>query len=178
MVDRLRLPEGAPEERWPRDWISWERYRILHENRIEALIREGIIVRNEVRFRDPHWVDGVLQARVEGEIGTASGGVIHVLEWLAVRTRHGRPQVRATRYGYHGRVRVRGGGSVDVVRYDNTHGDTDTLHRHAFNDSGRDIGKEPLAPERLPPLGDIVAEVERHARRRRARRTPARDALP
>lgn len=97
---------------------------------------------------------------------------------LAVRTRHGRPQVLTTLYRYHGRVRERWGGpSVDVLRYDNTHGDTDTLHTHRFDDAGRDLGKTPLAPERLPPLGDIVAEVERHARRR-ARRGRVRDALP
>ena len=122
-------------------------------------------------------VDGVLEASLEGDIETASGGVIHVREWFAVRTRHGRLQVRATLYRYHGRVR--GGRSVDVLRYDNTHGDMSTLHIHRFDDDGRALGKEPLAPERLPPLGDIVAEVERHARRRRrARRGRGRDALP
>ena len=112
---------------------------------------------------------------LEGEIVTASGGVVHVREWLAVRTRHGRPQVLITLHRYHGRVRERRGGpSVDVLRYDNTHGDTGTLHRHFYDDNGRSIRKEPLAPERLPPLGDIVAEVERHARRLRRRPRPRR----
>ena len=94
---------------------------------------------------------------------------------LDVRTPYGRPQVLTAFYSYHGRVRVRRGGpSIDVLRYDNTHGDTDALHLHRFDDTGRSIRKEPLAPERLPPLGDIVAEVERHARRRR--RAPRRRA--
>ena len=98
---------------------------------------------------------------------------------LAVRTRHGRLQVLTTLYRYHGRVREwRDGPSVNVLRYDNTHGDTDTLHIHRFDDDGRALGREPVTPERLPPLGDIVAEVERHARLRRARRGRARDALP
>ena len=116
-----------------------------------------------------------MQARVEGEIGTASGGVLHVRKRLDVRTPYGRPQVLTAFYGYHGRVRVRRGGpSIDVLRYDNTHGATDTLHRHVYDDNGRSIRKEPVAPEQLPPLGDIVAEVERHARRLRLRPRPRR----
>ena len=119
-------------------------------------------------------VDGVLEASFEGDIETASGGVIHVREWFAVRTRHGRLQVRATLYRYHGRVRGRrGGGSIDVLRYDNTHGDMSTLHRHRFDDDGRSLGREPLALDQLPPLGDIVAEVERRARLPRPRRRRA-----
>ncbi len=121
-------------------------------------------------------VDGVPRALVEGEIETASGGVLYVHKRLAVRAPHGRPQVLTAFYRYHGRV-VSPPAPVNVFRYDNTHGDTDTLHRHVYDDTGRSIRKEPLAPERLPPLGDIVAEVERHARRRRARRGRARDAL-
>ena len=107
---------------------------------------------------------------------TASGGVLHVNNRLAVRMRRGRPQVLTTLYRYHGRVASQGA-SIDVLRYDNTHGDTDALHIHRFDDNGRSIRKEPIAPERLPPLGDIVAEVERRARRLRRRRGAARDAL-
>ena len=92
---------------------------------------------------------------------------------LAVRMRRGRPQVLTNLYRYHGRV-ASPGKNVDVLRYDNTHGDTGTLHRHFYDDNGRGIRKEPIAPERLPPLGDIVAEVERHARRLRLRPRPRR----
>ena len=121
-----------------------------------------------MRFIDPQMVDGVLQARVVGEFETAGGGLLHMRKRLDVRTPYGRPQVLTVFYSYHGRVRERrGGGSVDVFRYDNTHGDTDALHRHRYDDNGRSLGKEPVALEALPPLGDIVAEVERHARRLR-----------
>ena len=108
---------------------------------------------------------------------TASGGVLHVRKRLDVRTPYGRPQVLTAFYGYHGRVASQRA-SIDVLRYDNTHGDTDALHRHVYDDNGRGIRKEPIAPERLPPLGDLVAEVERRARRLRRRRGAARDALP
>lgn len=112
-----------------------------------------------------------MQASLETEIETASGGVLYVRNRLAVRTPHGRPQVRTTLYRYHGRVRGRGRDrSVDVLRYDNAHGDTGTLHRHVYDDAGRDTGTEPVALEALPPLGDIVWEVERRARRLRGRR--------
>lgn len=103
---------------------------------------------------------------------TASGGVLHVNNRLAVRMRRGRPQVLTILYRYHGRV-LRDGPSVNVLRYDNTHGDLGTLHRHVYDDTGRSIRKEPLALEALPPLGDIVAEVERRARHPRPRRRRA-----
>ena len=107
---------------------------------------------------------------------TASGGVLHVNNRLAVRMWRGRPQVLTSLYRFHGRVASQRA-SIDVLRYDNTHGDTDALHRHVYDDNGRGIRKEPLALERLPPLGDLVAEVERRARRLRRRRGRARDAL-
>ena len=106
------------------------------------------------------------QAFLRGAITTASGGELHVNKRLAVRTRHGRLQVLTALYNYHGLVR-RGGRLVDVVRYDNAHGDTGTLHRHVYDDEGRELGTEPVAPERLPPLDDVVREVEQYARQLR-----------
>ena len=108
------------------------------------------------------------QAFLRGAITTASGGVLHVNKRLAVRTRRGRPQALTALYSYHGRA-ARGGRLVNVVRYDNTHGDTGTLHRHVYDDEGRELGTEPVALERLPPLDGVVREVERHARRLRGR---------
>lgn len=105
---------------------------------------------------------------LQGAITTASGGVLHVRKRLAVRTRRGRTQVLTALYIYHGLV-WRDGRAVDVLRYDNTHGDTSALHRHVFDGAGRDLGKEPLALEELPPLSDIVREVEARARRLRER---------
>ena len=105
---------------------------------------------------------------LEGEIATASGGVLHVSKHLAVRTLRGRTQVRTARYNYHGLAR-RDGGVVDLVRYDNAHGDTGTLHRHVFDDAGRHLREEPLALEELPPLNLVVREVEALARRLRER---------
>lgn len=87
---------------------------------------------------------------------------------FAVRTRRGRPLVFTALYSYHGRA-VRGDRLVNVIRYDNAHGDTETLHRHVYDDEGRELGTEPVAPERLPPLDEVVREVERHARRLRGR---------
>ena len=85
---------------------------------------------------------------------------------LVVRTRRGRPQVRTALYSYHG-LAWRDGEVVDLVRYDNSHGGTGALHRHVFDGAGRDLGKEPLALEELPPLSGVVREVEARARRLR-----------
>lgn len=105
---------------------------------------------------------------LQGEIATASGGVLHVSKWLAVRTLRGRPHVLTALYGYHGLAR-RDGGVVALVRYDNSHGDTGTLHRHVFDDAGRELREEPMALEELPPLNLVVREVEALARRLRER---------
>ena len=105
---------------------------------------------------------------LSGEIETASGGVLHVFKRLVMRTRRGRPQVLTALYIYHA-LAWRDGGVVDLVRYDNSHGDAGTLHRHVFDDDGRALGEEPIALEELPPLSGVVREVEVRARRLRER---------
>ena len=106
---------------------------------------------------------------LRGEIETASGGVLHVNKRLVVRMRRGRPQVLTALYIYHALVRRDDGATVDLLRYDNSHGDTGTLHRHVFDDAGRTLGEEPIALEALPPLSEVVREVEDHVRRWRQR---------
>ena len=106
---------------------------------------------------------------LQGEIATASGGVLHVSKWLVVRMLRGRPHVLTAYYSYHGLAR-HDGESVDLLRYDNAHGDTGTLHRHVFDDAGRHLREEPMALEELPPLNLVVREVEALARRLRGRR--------
>lgn len=166
LARRLRQPEGSGKDRWPREWIAYERYRIVHESNVAALIAEGVVTDDDTHFSDTRHRGEVTQAFLRGAITTASGGVLHVNKRLAVRTRRGRLQVLTALYNYHGLAR-RGGRLVDVVRYDNAHGDTGTLHRHVYDDEGRELGTEPVAPERLPPLDDVVREVEQYARQLR-----------
>ena len=106
---------------------------------------------------------------LSGEIETASGGVLHVHKRLDVRMRRGRPQVLTALYNYHALVWREDGATVDLLRYDNSHGDTGTLHRHVFDDAGRTLREEPIALEELPPLSEVVREVEDHVRRWRER---------
>ena len=106
---------------------------------------------------------------LRGAITTASGGVLHVYKRLDVRTLHGRPQVLTALYNYHALVWRDDGATVDLLRYDNSHGDTGTLHRHVFDDAGRTLREEPIALEELPPLSNVVREVEDHVRRWRER---------
>ena len=40
----------------------------------------------------------------------------------------------------------------------------DTLHRHAYDSEGTEVGEEPVALEELPPLSRIVRDVEFYAR--------------
>ena len=98
-----------------------------------------------------------------GDIETSSGGTLHVGKRLAARRRRGRWEVVTTLYRYHARVE-RHGRFLDVFRYDNAHGDTLTLHRHAYDSEGDELGQEPVPLERLPPLSRIVRDVEFYAR--------------
>lgn len=154
---------GTQGERWPRSWISYERYRVIHERNLEALIAENLVTVDTTQFfsyREAGELEGVyLQGRVE----TAGGGVLYVFKRLDVRIRHGRPQVLTNLYTYHARVRLEGG-AVDVFRYDNTHGEVETLHQHVYDSDGNMIAKEPLPLEELPPLSRIVRDVEFYAR--------------
>ena len=98
-----------------------------------------------------------------GDIETSSGGALHVRKRLAVRRRRGRWQVLTALYSYHAHVQ-RNGRFLNVFRYDNAHGDALTLHRHAYDSEGAEVGEEPVALEELPPLSRIVRDVEFYAR--------------
>lgn len=110
-----------------------------------------------------------MRVYLRGAITTASGGVLHVHKRLVMRTRRGRPQVLTALYIYHALVRRDDGATVDLLRYDNSHGDTGMLHRHVFDDAGRALREEPIALEALPPLSEVVREVEDRVRRWRER---------
>ena len=163
MAQRLPDPPRPDRRQWPRNWIAYDRYRVIHENSIESLIAEGIVTGDDTQFRGRSQHGRLTQVDLRGAITTASGGVLHVRNRLAVETRSGRPYVRTSLYRYHGLAPLRGR-MIDVFRYDNAHGDTGTLHRHVHDSEGAELGEEPLPLEDLPPLSRIVRDVEFYAR--------------
>ncbi len=162
MGRRLPEPRRTQGDRWPRRWIAYERYRVVHESSLEGLIAEGVVTVDGTRFIETQTLDGLARVDLIGHIETASGGILHVSKRLAVRRRYGRWHVLTALYNYHARV-VRNGGFVDVFRYDNAHGDAGTLHRHIYDSDGTEIGEEPVRLDELPPLSRIVRDVEFYA---------------
>lgn len=163
MAHRLPDPPRPERRQWARNWIAYDRYRVIHENSIESLIAEGIVTADDTRFRGRSEHGRLTQVDLRGEIETTSGGLLHVRNRLAVDTRGVRPYVLTNLYRYHGRAQLRGR-LIDVFRYDNSHGDTGTLHRHIHDSEGVELGEEPVALEELPPLSRIVRDVEFYAR--------------
>ena len=37
-----------------------------------------------------------------------------------------------------------------------SHGEVDTLHRHRFDHAGGSAGEEPVDPERMPYMDDVI----------------------
>jgi hypothetical protein len=54
------MADGVPDAdepartvlRWNRGWCSYEGYQVVHESHMEALYREGIVVRDTLTYRE------------------------------------------------------------------------------------------------------------------------------
>ena len=163
MVDRLPRPPSVAGGPWPRRWIAYERYRIVHESSIESLIAEGIVSSDRTSFYDRVEAGRLARVLLTGRIETVSGGILHIEKRLATQVRYGRPHVLTSLYAYHAQTMLTRG-AIDIFRYDNCHGPADTLHRHNYDGQGHELGEEPVSLEELPPLSRIVRDVEFYAR--------------
>ena len=153
---------AAPRRRWPRGWHNYDNYRVTHDNHMDALVEEGVVVRDTLTFRENRDAAGrLVEVNLRGRIETANGGVLVVNKWLDVRHAP-RAEVRTHEYAYHAFVRA-APRRRDLFRYDNCHGGLETLHRHAFGPDGNPTGIEPVAHDELPPLDQIIRETEEAA---------------
>lgn len=75
-----------------------------------------------------------------------------------------RIEVKTEEYSYHAFVRTPQP-RRDLFRYDNSHGGLDTLHRHTFDDEGRELALQAIEHDLLPPLDRVIRETEAQARR-------------
>lgn len=128
---------------------------------MDALHNEGVVTRDTLQFIETRDAGALLEVNLFGRVHTASGALLHVNKWLAVEERSGIAYVMTRLYDYHAYL-PHGGKTLqrDLFRYDNSHGDVDTLHRHRFDVEGVDHGKQDIAPERMPPLSFIIKETE------------------
>jgi hypothetical protein len=91
-----------------------------------------------------------------GQIDCANGVALDVNKWLAVRrSRRGRYEVRGVSYSYHAWLRE---SELDLLRYDTSHG-MGELHRHFFDDQGREVEVRPIVLADLPTLTGVIEEA-------------------
>jgi hypothetical protein len=75
---------------------------------------------------------------------------------LAVRrSQRGRYEVRGISYSYHAWLRE---SELDLLRYDTSHG-MGELHRHFFDDQGREVEVRPIVLADLPTLTGVIEEA-------------------
>lgn len=97
---------------------------------------------------------------LDGFVFTRSGGVLETHKRPRVSYDHGAsPVVATTEYVYMALYRS-SERTRSLFRYDNSHGGTDTLHRHCFDHDGNPAGVDEIAHDQLPFMDDVIREVE------------------
>lgn len=93
-----------------------------------TLYDEGLVVRDTLKFIDVRDGNLLREVNLMGRVQTTSGAILTVNKWLIAEDREGSRRVRTREYDYHAYVREPAP-RRDIFRYDNCHGDVDTLHR-------------------------------------------------
>ncbi len=126
---------------------------------MDALVAEGLVVTDSVTFVESRSGRELLEVNVRGRVKSASSATVTVNKWLEVSVVRGRVNVRTREYDYHAHILL-DGRHQNLFRYDNCHGDVDTLHKHVFDIAGREVRISAIAPSAMPPLNVVVREAE------------------
>ena len=123
---------------------------------MDTLYDEGVVLGEDLRFTEAEGCDGLLElVQLDGLVYTRDGGVLETHKRLRVAYRRGTPYVSTAEYVYMALWRARGR-SQRLFRYDNSHGAVETLHRHSYDTEGNASGEEPIDPERMPYMDDVI----------------------
>jgi hypothetical protein len=140
--------------RWPRDWLSFEQYRDIHDRYLEVLYRDGYVDSHDLQFTKYERPDGrIEQVSLEASISCAAGVVLLVTKYMDVRYTDKTPEVLSTYYRYHAQRAATG---QPVIRYDCGH---EHLHYHRFDEDGHEIRRDPLPLQDMPRLDAVIREA-------------------
>jgi hypothetical protein len=159
LVDDVSAAEqtAGPSSGWTHDWYSYEKYRTIHDNYIERLTAEGIILDSRLSFSETFRDNQLVQVTLRGVIDCAEQVSIKVGKVLDVKTSRGRPLVKGSDYSYHAWLRM--DPPRDLIRYCTAHG-YDDLHYHRFDlGTGLQIDRPNVAIGDLPTLGDFIPQA-------------------
>lgn len=126
-------------------------------------MREGLITSNSVRFLESALHGRLVKVNVRGRVVTANGAEITVNKWLkAQQGEQGRDEVKTSEYDYHAIIRHPDGTTQSIFRYDNCHGDVETLHRHHYDIDGDEDREheEAIAHDAMPVLDVVIREAD------------------
>ncbi len=127
---------------------------------MDGLYAEGVVVTDTLVFTEPEVADGTLQfMQLDGHVFTSAGGVLETHKRLTVEYRRDVPYVATSEYVYMALLRSPAE-TVPLFRYDNCHGNVDTLHRHHFDHEGRPARFEPVEHDLMPYMDDVIRETD------------------
>ena len=140
----------------PHQWHTYERYRIVHDERIaeHTFIDQGkpdTLVFEEVEN------EGVILIHLEGDVYCQRGVTLKVEKWFETRTiGRGLVQIRGAIYRYIGYVR----GEEWVLKYHNLHADQSEYFHRVRDLATDEIHSEILQRHQFPTITDILDELD------------------
>ncbi len=144
-----------------RDWITWERYQVIHQGYMSTLYAEGIVTSDTLEFVESCDAQGeTIKVRLVGEVVCRSGVRSRVLKWMRAERRTGNRLHVLTDFYQNHAWRPRGTNhraEQAILRYDQAHGE---LHRHHYDGIGEQIECEPLTSETMPTLDFVIREAD------------------
>lgn len=156
------VPSADPSpSAWPRGWLDYEEYKLVHSRYLAILYDEGVIATDDLIFEEVYdeTTGAIAQVGLSGSVTCACGAKVRVSKWMETNLREGGGfDVRTVYYQYHawwpklGKKRQQA-----LVRYDQAHGSEP--HRHYFDPTGRQISHERLTLDTMPRLDAVIREA-------------------
>lgn len=123
---------------------------------MDILYDEGVVLEDDLRFTEAVRAGGFLDlVQLDGLVYTRDGGILETHKRLRVTYRRRTPYVSTAEYVYMALRRSRAR-SQRLFRYDNSHGEVETLHLHRFDVEGAAAGEEPVDPRLMPYMDDVI----------------------
>ena len=110
MVEQTPATRGTPGSSGfqAHDWYPYDSYLNVHFSQMERLLREGVVLRDNVSFREITERNAFIKVNVQGIVVCADDVPVKVDKWLAVRRNSRRQvEVKGTDYAYHAWLRGR-----------------------------------------------------------------------
>ncbi|MFN0093198.1 MAG: hypothetical protein ACKVVT_00255 [Dehalococcoidia bacterium] len=159
MDGELPGPPPAPRRSpsaWPRGWLSFESYLLVHDQRLDALYREGLLESDDLVFERQGDRQSPIQIKLSADLIQCRSGVrARVLKWMAVRDGLSGIEVLTVFYQYQAWRVAESGPSAPLVRYDQAHG---RMHVHRFDAVAGEY-VEDLDIDHIPRLDDFLREA-------------------